>query len=269
MAWAKTTWKDDDGSGTVGTPYSASVMQNIETGIEEALAQGLIGESKEWPGINLPTVPGATYMFEDGTAISRTTYKALFEVLCLNTTANRTSGSKALKSIPSTTGMVAGMPISGTGIKAGTTIETVNSSTEITMSQTAESSGEKGALVVAPHGVGDGSTTFNLPDSRGRVTVGTGTNADVNRVGKTDGVELASRSPKHVHTGPAHKHEVNITSGANSKNVVIQGGSGGFSEPADRNHTHLVSGNTGEAGTGNTGSSGPSYIAKNRIIRVL
>lgn len=268
MAWAKTTWKDDDGSGTVGTPYSATVMQNIETGIEEALARGLIGESKDWPGINLPTVTGATYMFEDGTAISRTTYKTLFETLCLNTTATRTSASKALKSIPSTTGMVAGMPISGTGIKAGTTIETVNSINEITMSQTAESSGEKGALVVAPYGVGDGSTTFNLPDSKERATVGKGSNADANRPGQTEGVAAGSRSPKHVHTGPSHTHgATGLTMGLPSSGQTVNAGT--LLGMADNAHTHAMSGNTAAGGTGNTGSGGPAYIVKNKIIRVL
>lgn len=37
MPWGKETWIDDDGSLTVGTPYTAARMNNIELGIEEAL----------------------------------------------------------------------------------------------------------------------------------------------------------------------------------------------------------------------------------------
>lgn len=50
------------------------------------------------------------------------------------------------------------------------------------------------------YGTGDGSTTFNLPDMRGRMPVGLGTHADVNALGDNDGSALASRRPKHNHT---------------------------------------------------------------------
>jgi len=50
-------------------------------------------------------------------------------------------------------------------------------------------------------GTGDGSTTFNLPDLRGRVPVGLGTHADVNAVAKSDGIATVSnRRPAHKHT---------------------------------------------------------------------
>jgi microcystin-dependent protein len=49
-------------------------------------------------------------------------------------------------------------------------------------------------------GVGDGTTTFNLPDTRGRVIVGLGTHADVATVGLTEGSPLANRRPRHPHT---------------------------------------------------------------------
>lgn len=53
---------------------------------------------------------------------------------------------------------------------------------------------------VLPFGAGDGSTTFNLPDLRGRMPIGQGTHADVDTVGDNDGTALASRTPKHKHT---------------------------------------------------------------------
>jgi len=56
------------------------------------------------------------------------------------------------------------------------------------------------------YGVGDGSSTFNLPDYRGRALVGKGTNADVDTIGKNDGVAVASRTPWHNHQVPAHDH---------------------------------------------------------------
>ena len=60
-------------------------------------------------------------------------------------------------------------------------------------------------------GVGDGSTTFTLPDFRGRIPVGKGTHADVDMVGDTEGEStVGNRRPKHKHTvtGGAHTHVV-------------------------------------------------------------
>ena len=50
-----------------------------------------------------------------------------------------------------------------------------------------------------PFGAGDGTTTFNLPDLRGRVPVAEGEHADVVDVGKNDGKVIAQRSVKHFH----------------------------------------------------------------------
>ncbi len=62
------------------------------------------------------------------------------------------------------------------------------------------------ALIGASYGAGDGSTTFNVPDLRGRPPVGLGTHSDVNTLGNNDGVAVGSRTPKHTHTGPSHTH---------------------------------------------------------------
>lgn len=60
------------------------------------------------------------------------------------------------------------------------------------------------------YGAGDGSTTFNLPDLEGRVPVGKGAHADVDVLGESDGVALASRRPRHQHTvgDPGHLHTI-------------------------------------------------------------
>jgi microcystin-dependent protein len=49
-------------------------------------------------------------------------------------------------------------------------------------------------------GAGDGSTTFAVPDKRGRTSVGKGTHTDVDTVGKTDGVAVGTRRMAHGHT---------------------------------------------------------------------
>jgi microcystin-dependent protein len=57
-------------------------------------------------------------------------------------------------------------------------------------------------------GVGDGTTTFNLPDYRGRMLTGVGTHGDVNAIAKNDGKAIQYRRPAHSHdiTDPGHRH---------------------------------------------------------------
>lgn len=52
------------------------------------------------------------------------------------------------------------------------------------------------------YGAGNGTTTFNLPDLRGRMVAGYSAagHADVATLGNTDGTALAARRPKHKQT---------------------------------------------------------------------
>lgn len=49
------------------------------------------------------------------------------------------------------------------------------------------------------YGTGDGSTTFNVPDTRGRGLWCKGTHGDVNNVGDSDNAAIGNRSPSHFH----------------------------------------------------------------------
>lgn len=58
-------------------------------------------------------------------------------------------------------------------------------------------------IIATTYGVGDGSTTFNVPDLRGRIIAGyaaSGGHADVSALGNHDGAALAHRRPKHTHS---------------------------------------------------------------------
>lgn len=66
-------------------------------------------------------------------------------------------------------------------------------------------------------GVGDGSTTFNLPDLRGRTTIGVGQGSGLtNRtIGQSVGAEThvltQDEMPSHTHTQNAHSHAISST----------------------------------------------------------
>ncbi len=115
-----------------------------------------------------------------------------------------------------------------------------------------------------PYGAGDGSTTFNLPDLRGRMPVGIGTNGDVDSLGESEGEALASRRPRHKHTvsDPSHSHTY-----TNPGSSLGTGGAGGVSGP---NNTQ----STGAAATGITvgqqtsaPTDGPAFLVVNFIVK--
>jgi microcystin-dependent protein len=169
----------------------------------------LPGEFRPYGGLAAPS----GWLLCYGQAVSRTTYATLFAAITVSLSGARTSGNPEITGLSSTTGLVAGMPVSGTGIPSSTTILSVDSSTQVTLSQNATSSGTS-TVVFAPFGVGDGSTTFNIPDGRGRVLVGrddmggsaasrvTSGNSGVaaTRVGASGGLETLMA---HTHTVPS------------------------------------------------------------------
>jgi hypothetical protein len=118
------------------------------------------------------------------------------------------------------------------------------------------------AVLGTTYGAGDGFSTFNLPDLRGRVPVGLGASADVNVLGENDGLAVASRTPVpsvtvpgHNHSIPSHQHYINNL--PTGEEYAI-----GF-DPSRRypkndydnySHRHYVSGFTDLGGGGATGT---------------
>ena len=173
----------------------------------------------EWEEINIPIgamqsfcgfSSPAGWLLCDGTAYSRTTYAALFNTLTISTTGNTTISNATITNIPSTTNMGIGMPISGTNIQSGTKISLINSSTSITMDKTATASGTGINFVVAPYGVGNGSTTFNVPDLRAKAAIGGGTDGTLtNRVlGVSGGEESITLTVAEIES---HNHSISAS----------------------------------------------------------
>lgn len=198
-------------------PNAATVLTNTATNVLDARttskiggnisAAGIpIGASLEWNSTTLPPSSDGTYLVEDGSAISRTTYATAFARL-------------------------------GTGA-----------------------------------GVGDGSTTFNIPDSVGRMPVAyapSGGHTDVSTMFANEGKAKAFRRPKHQtsKTDPGHGHNVQYYENPGySGNVEASSGDG------TPNHiTATANATTGiTVGTGNANDplDSAAYIVKNKIIRV-
>jgi hypothetical protein len=124
MAWtAPRTWVT--GEIVTSSQLNTHVRDNL-------LSVVPVGTVLPYAGLSLPS--GSLYLFCDGSAVSRTTYSALF------------------------------------------------------------------TAVGASYGAGDGSTTFNVPDLRGRVPVGKGSVSGLtNALGISDGLAESVRTPHHYH----------------------------------------------------------------------
>jgi microcystin-dependent protein len=107
------------------------------------------------------------------------------------------------------------------------------------------------------YGAGDGSTTFNLPDTRGRVQVGKGSNASVDTLGENEGVTETNRRPQHRHT--PHTHTVPV-----ADNPV-----GGGNRQAGNNTVSTSTTSSVDGGSGNANDSldAPAYLVFNFIIK--
>jgi microcystin-dependent protein len=110
------------------------------------------------------------YAFAYGQAVSRTTYSSLLSALTSAQSGSITNGSPTVTGLSDTSQFARGKSVEATGIPAGTTIQSCTSST-CTLSANATST-RTGTITVFPYGNGDGSTTFNLPDMRGRTPFG-------------------------------------------------------------------------------------------------
>jgi len=124
------------------------------------------------------------------------------------------------------------------------------------------------AVLSTTFGIGDGSTTFNLPDLRQKFPIGTAASGTASTLGGTGGaIDHTHTGASHTHTGPSHTH----TQGASGNaSVGAANGSTGTSglysydnlpdaSPTSNSkaHTHSAPA-TGAAGTAASGSTTPA-----------
>lgn len=204
----------------------------------------------------------------DGSAVSRTTYADLWSAIHVEVTGTRTSGSGVITGISSTADLHAGLPVKGTGIAASSYILTVDSATQITLTQNASSSGTD-TLSFAPYGDGDGSTTFSLPKFHGtayndaRVPIGYGAIS----LGNSHPWALGGSGGTYQHTltedeMPSHSHQTGPETSASNR-----AGSATGSRPTLPQDTGGAGEKTTEAGSDDPHTNMPPYLAVNFIIK--
>lgn len=234
------------------------------------------------------TVPNR-FLRCDGSAVSRTTYEDLFNVLCPlawhSDTVNATSDEiqNTSDSHPFVDGDAifivnasGGMP---GGVSANTVYWVINSSSQAIKLATSYANAIAGTginitsagggdldIYYCPWGVGDGSTTFNLPNLVGKVPVGNNPSdpSEFRAIGASGGSKTHTLTTSEL---PAHTHtQKSGQSGAGGANLP----------PAGTTYGAGIVSNTGGArdgqATGSTGSDGAHnniqpYAVINYIIR--
>lgn len=212
-----------------------------------------VGMSTIWNSVGSPT---GRYLFEDGSAISRTTYSALFAVLCPTTTANTTNSSDLITNLASTAEYHIGMKVEGAGIPAGATVIAIPGGTSVQISSPATATATGITVRFFVWGAGDGTTTFNIPNKTDSYIAGAGGSGipyagnTYSKVGQSLGsatYEIQdSDLPDHTHDnnpagGPFITHEPassivlasGATLGANYNHGDNTGGVTGFTSQTD------------------------------------
>jgi microcystin-dependent protein len=125
-----------------------------------------VGTVLQWSGIVAPS----HYVFAYGQEFSRVTYAALYTAITLTSTVNCTSASNILTGLSDTQQIPIGAPVEATCVAGGTTVTAKTGST-VTVSNNANVTTSVSAIFF-PWGNGNGTSTFNGPDLRGRALVG-------------------------------------------------------------------------------------------------
>lgn len=118
----------------------------------------------------------AGFLPADGAEISRSTYGTLFAAVTVQRSCNFTNSSPIVTGLSKTSDIRVGCSVEsvGSGLSAARRVLTVDSATQVTLDGPASLT-VAGTMRFLPLGAGNGSTTFNVPDVRGRYLQGAGT----------------------------------------------------------------------------------------------
>lgn len=271
-------------SNTVATTQSAgdnSTKLATTAYVDNAVsASGAVptGTIMPYAGFNAP----AGYFFANGQAVSRSTYSALFSALTSSATVTITIASPGVVTWTGH-GFIPGMPVvfttTGalpTGITAGTvyyvgTVATNTFEISATLGGAAiNTSGSQSGTHTArafPYGIGDGSTTFNLPDFRGRAPFGVdnmGGVANANRLGSNSSVGGIALNAILGTTGGSQTHVQTVAELAPHTHAVPNGMVAGID--VGGTGAYLSAGLPNNGTSGSTGTASPMNITPPALV---
>lgn len=181
------------------------------------------------------------YLPLDGSLVSRTTYANLWAILKTTiSTATISIATPGVITTPGSHGLIAGDKVYFTttgalpsGLTANTLYYVISSGLTSTTFQLSATKGGSAintsgtqsgthTLIKTLVGLGDGSTTFSLPDYRGKTLVGidTGT-SDFAQLGNTGGEKTHTLTIAEM---PSHYHNITVQRGGSGSTGTVDGG---------------------------------------------
>ncbi|MDR6397300.1 phage tail protein [Herbaspirillum seropedicae] len=159
-------------AGTVVNPLDSSKnladVADVPTARKNlSAAPALTGVPMKWPTLDCP----AWALVRDGSAYPRASYPALFDILApLRAGAITQNANGAIVSgLSRTSDLWVGMPYEHATLPAGTTIKSIDSTNQVTLTNnaTASTANAQGRFFLHGYGNGGGAATFGIMDDRG------------------------------------------------------------------------------------------------------
>lgn len=289
-------WIDDLIAGLLVSLNQDGTLKTGAVSSASMIAAGIISDTHISTGFGLVTSGAITqyagrtapsgWLLCDGSAVSRSTYATLFNIVSPTigtfTTTIATPGVMTLNAHGFLTGAQVYLTTTGalpTGLTANTLYyiikidaNTFNLATSLAnaiagtkIATTGTQSGVH-TLVFCPYGLGNGSTTFNVPSLSGKVAVGINTaDTDFDTLGKSGGSkDLKAHNhgvtdPGHIHSYYQGRGSVSYAGGANN---AIDSSLGLTGTNVGSNTTGLT---VNTAGTGSNNMQ--PFISLNYIVK--
>ena len=110
------------------------------------------------------------------------------------------------------------------------------------------------ALIGTTYGSGDGSTTFNLPDLKGRAPIGSGTGSGLTArtLGQKYGAETETIDASEL---PSHTHNNSLSDGGHTHTIGTQSGTSGINDSSSFTATGILTNSYGAKVTNSSTSN--------------
>jgi hypothetical protein len=169
---SRITISQNETAGTVVNPLDAS--KNLADVTDPATARANLGAAPAMTGVPMkwPTLDCPSWaVVRDGSAYPRATYPSLMAILAplRAGTITMDAGGAIVSGLSRTADLWVGMPYEHATVPAGTTVKSIDSASQVTLTAnaTATTANALGRFFLHGYGNGGGATTFGVMDDRG------------------------------------------------------------------------------------------------------